>query len=174
MSDDSTAGLDPEKLAQLLAIGSSVSTYDEQHPGKTRVEALQAWLDGAPPADVGVVDPLPEARVCPPDKRRPVTYDSLREALLAPDANAGVLLAFKAYFKELADGSTSKSQRTVCVVLYYASIANALVSNDKRIAQLSYEQLEGSFEELIKKDWVLPELKALFTKAKLVCHRKKN
>jgi hypothetical protein len=69
-------------------------------------------------------------------------------------------------------GLKSDARRPAATVIYYASIASALVHHGHRITRLSYETLQNGYKELMEKPWVPAELKSLFEKASGVCRKR--
>jgi len=59
-------------------------------------------------------------------------------------------------------------------VIYYASIAGALVFHQEKITQHSYGKLQEAYADLEQKKWIPSDLKDLFKREKAVCRQQKG
>jgi hypothetical protein len=82
------------------------------------------------------------------------------------------LVTLKDYAKELVRRSRSDVTTAVATVLYYASIASAIVLHDAKITQHDYRRLARSFVELEEQPWLPPSLLTLVAGARVICQMK--
>jgi hypothetical protein len=94
--------------------------------------------------------------------------------LLSPPPDLPLLQALKDCSKAMSSALDAKSEVALATTIYYASLAAALVHRDRKITQHSYGTLDESFALLIEKDWMAPELIALFSRARSVCQSRRG
>jgi len=96
---------------------------------------------------------------------------SLGQLLQDPKTSLDELRTAKDYAKQVTKSAHEDVEYEVAGVVYYGAIAAALLHHEIRITQHSFKQLYASFDSLVGKGWILPELKDLFRRAKEVCHQ---
>ncbi len=94
---------------------------------------------------------------------------SLGEVLLNPESELGLLGAIKNCSKTLSCTLDSRTETALARTLYFAALAGALVHHNAKITQLAYPTLAESLALLIEKQWMAPELVALFSQARRIC-----
>lgn len=174
MNKDSTSGLSPERLARLLGIAlDSDSEGGRDISAQTTAELLNARLDGMLPLDTTVVEELPAILGRLRKDLVPYGGKTLGTVLTDPKSNLAAIKKIREYAKKMASRKTSGAERAVAVAIYYAAIACALLFHNAKITTHPYELLEASFNKLIGKPWMSPELAQLFAKASKLCRKKK-
>jgi hypothetical protein len=143
-AEDKKAELLVDRLAEPLLLDPSLSKL---------IPAIPSLLTGA--IDI--------------DDKEPIG-DLLRN----PKVEMSLLTKVKNYNNKLSKSGESEVERDVAVVLYYGTIASALVFHDKKISKFSYKNLEAAFSSLMDKSWMTPELIMLFTKARQICRSLSN
>lgn len=89
-----------------------------------------------------------------------------------PERGISVIKEIKDYAKQSGASAKSEIESDIFLVIYYGTIANALLFHDQKITQHSYKDLEQFFCSFAKKDWILDELTELFKKAQEYCQEK--
>jgi len=170
--ESSTFGLHREKLAKLWKMGEDTPNNQEADNAESpKVELLQALLAESLSLDAGITRMLPDIVSVVFEKLKPFTGCSYREILLNPEADPSVLETIKNLHKRRAESASGPAQE-VAAIIYYASIAGALVHHDTRITKLSYEGLSQSFENLARSDWLPTNIRQLFDRAHKYCIRR--
>jgi len=171
--ESSTFGLRREKLAKLWKMGED--TPDKRENGNAespRAELLQAQLAESLSLDAGMNRMLPDIVHVVLEKLKPFIGCSYRDILLNPETDLSVLETIKDLHKQRAESTTAEAQHEVMTVIYYLSIAAALVHRDVRITKLSYRRLKQSFAELSEYNWLPPDVKGLLSEAHQCCIRR--
>lgn len=171
MSDPlKTFGLSPEKMAELLRMGTDEQNgaepiSDDQQKAELLVDRLAEPL----PLSPSVMKLLPDISSLLTGVVGGCGSEPIGNLLKNSDVEISVLRKIKNYNNDLSKCAEAKIDRDIAVVLYYAAIASALVFYNKRISGLSYKDLDKSFSSLIGKSWIKTELVRLFTKAREIC-----
>ena len=168
--EPSTYGLDPQRLARILALGAEEVL--RQGDGEDRqtekllcrmlAERLPLRRRGASAG--GGADRGSAEAPAPCDQ-------AIGSVLLAAGSDTGLLQAAKESAKQLVRGGGPGSQRAAATALYYAAIASALVFHNKKISRHSYDRLEKAFADLAEKPWMAAELKRLLRQAQQACRQ---
>lgn len=175
MENESIHGLRVDQLANVFAIG-----VDDPDPAGTggsdesMARLLQEQLCRALPRGSLLFDALIMMMGRLGCDVRSLAGRSLLEVLLSPHTDIGFLQAIKDCSKKLSTSLDSKAEAALATTIYYAALASALVHHDRKITQYSYEALDRSFATFAAKNWVAPELVALFSKAGGVCRDKRG
>ncbi len=98
------------------------------------------------------------------DLSRPV-----REVLLDAQTGLDTLEEVKSRYKKWSEKTPDTRMRRVYTVLYFAALARALVSHNRRITRHSNAYLIHSFEVLSAEPWMDPAIRELFGKAQQAC-----
>ena len=171
MKQDSTIlGINPQRLAELLNIGSDLDQdFGTEHK---KEELLHDWLADSLPLDKALAQSLPEivSRLC--RDLQPISGNAFGKILLDPKSDIDAIEKIRHYSKKMAETAKSGPEHDAATTIYYAAIANAMVFHDKRITKFSYESLEKSFTTLTAHQWLTPDLSELFSKAVVICHNK--
>jgi hypothetical protein len=122
--------------------------------------------------DPALIETLPTVLKSLSEELQSVSGKSLGLLLQSPETKIALIRRIKDFAKVLGASAKDDIEREVALALYYAAIANALVYHKVKISQHDYEKLTQSFETLSEHDWVPPNLKRLFTKAKEYCNTK--
>ena len=175
MKDDTTYGLRPEQLARLLGFGlQGVHASDGPDASRSPVEALKDMLVRPLPLDAALPDSLPAVLKWTSDEVLAAATRKLGDLLLDSATSLSVVKTLKGYAKKLVRRSGSEARQAAALVVYYASIADALVFHEQKITQHSYRALDEAYDELKQKPWVPSELKDLFEKAQAFCRQRKK
>jgi len=173
VENESTSGIDPERLARLLAVGAeNAGPETSDLPDQAMAGLLRARLAGPLPLDGAVVDSLPAILGRPCQELMVLAGRTLGEVLLDPKADPDVIEAIKDYGKALGTRWPEGPEHAVAITIYYGGIAAAMVFHDHKITAHSYEKLGTAFGKLIEKPWMLPEVARLLSKAQDVCRRR--
>lgn len=170
MKDHTTYGVDPERLARLLAIGiESADGQNNLGDGRFPAELLQAMLASKLSLDPAVLDSLPAVlnRSC--DELHPLPDRTIGDLVLDAKTDLAVIKALKEYGKELVGFQRLEAKQAAATVIYYAAIANAMVFHGQKITEHSYPKLQQAYAKLEQTVWIPSELKKLFRKAHAVC-----
>jgi hypothetical protein len=167
--------LRPEQLARLLAFGlKGVHANDGPDAGLSPVQALKDMLARPLPLDPALPDSLPAVLKWTSDEVLAAAAHGLGDLLLDSATSFSVVKTVKDYAKKLVRRSGPEVRQAAALVVYYASIANALLFHQQKITQHSYLALEKAYGELKQKPWVPPDLKDLFEKARVICGQRKK
>jgi len=124
------------------------------------------------PLDTTVVEELPTILGRLQKDLLPHGGKTLGEVLTDPKSDLAAIKKIREYAKTMAARKGAGTERAVAVAIYYAAIASALLFHNVKITTHSYELLDASFEKLIGKAWMSPELTQLFTKARKLCRKR--
>jgi hypothetical protein len=94
---------------------------------------------------------------------------SVGQVLSDDKADIEVLRDIKNRYKGWARKAASKDFQRVYTAIYFAAIARALVSHNRRISRYRNEYLVHSFETLAGEGWMIPALSELYRKARQTC-----
>jgi hypothetical protein len=101
----------------------------------------------------------------------PLAGRSVRDLLLDPDTDLGVLRRLKTLYKEQNAMAANRPEQDVATTLYYAAVAAGLAYHHRRLSSYSSSELAKALADLSRKSWVAQDLKALFNKAGQVCKK---
>jgi hypothetical protein len=175
MENESTHGLRLDQLAGLFSLGvedpdpACIEGNDEKMASQLR-EQLSCVL----PRDMLLFDALIMMMGRLGCDVRSLAGRSLREVLLSPQSDLGLLQAVKDCSKKLSFSLDSKTEAALATTIYYAALASALVYHGKKITQYPYETLDQSFLTFAAKKWMAPELAGLFSRARSICQEKRG
>jgi hypothetical protein len=169
VKEETTFGASAKGLANLLGIGMTGKSKAEAD--RVAGELLRARLAGTLPLDSVVIDALPAIIGRLGQELVPLSGKSLGEALLDPHTDSRTLTRIKAHGKKLAIRKDSDADHAAGVVIYYAAIASALLFRDEKITQHSFANLAYSFDLLLNKPWMPPELSRHFARARKLCKK---
>jgi len=171
--DSSTFGVPPKKLAELWNIdGDMKGRALEEEQMRAKSDQLHDMLAGKLPLDLAVAQSLPKvlAQLC--EDIRPFTGDSVGLLICDPDTDISIIKKIKNYYKDLSKHIQSEDEHDVIAVIYYATIASALVHHRVRITSFSNEHLHKAFSKYSGFLWLTSELKSLFSCAIDCCASK--
>ena len=173
--ESSTFGLNREKLSKLWQIGKDVlqkgGDFDNE---QKKAELLQAQLSESLPLDAGMKHFLPNIFSVVCKKFKPFMDCSIKDILLDPGTDISIIKIIKDLYKKRAESASSELEQEIAAIVYYTAIASALVNHDIKITKLSYKDLSRSFVELSEANWILPNLKNLFSEANEKCAKQLN
>lgn len=141
---------------------------------RNRAGVLLDLLGSKLPVNPALLDSLPPVLRALSEELKSVSGLPLGDLLQDPQTRIAVIRRIKDFAKELGNSAEDKIERDVALAVYFAAIARALVFNDARISQYSYEQLAQSFETLGRHDWITPSLAALYRRAHKCCVKKRG
>ena len=169
----STFAPKPEQLASLLSIGIREEAKEgEAQDAQTMREWLRNGLASQLPLDTADAGSLPVVLGRPCPELMALAGRSLGEVLLDPQTDLSVLKTIKEYGKTLSARASKGPSRAGAVAIYYAAIASAVLFHHEKITEHSYKSLARSFQMLIEKPWMAPELVGLFIEVRKACHPK--
>jgi hypothetical protein len=176
MDRESTSfGLSPEKVARMLQIGSDChETEPASDWERNTAELLRDHLAQSFPSARPLALPIPWLAGLPCLPKALLPWETIGDLLREPQTPTSLLKKLKQHGKDLFSNATGKPQRDVGLVIYYGAIAHALLFHDVLITRFDYAELRKSFATLVKKQWMFPELRVLFTKARDYCLAKKS
>ena len=131
-----TYGLNPKKIAELLGIGKeAVSTpiSSDQHKSDLISEKLNQTVPIYLPAEQGPSDELQHLR----DTIAVLSGEPIRKLLQNPKTDIALVRVIKDYGRKLSDCSESEAEYHISNTIYYAAIAHALVFHDLKITNHS-------------------------------------
>lgn len=166
MDKDMTSDLSPDQLADLLGI-----TFDAaSNAGKDAVagadaQVIEAQLVGTLALDTTVLDNLPTVIAQLDADIFGGGGETLGKAVTGASSDIEIIKKIKRYAKGMSSQEGPGAERTVGIVLYYASIASALLFHKTKISSHSHQTLKGEFHKLSEKSWMPKELARLFSKA---------
>ncbi|KPK75658.1 MAG: hypothetical protein AMJ79_10395 [Phycisphaerae bacterium SM23_30] len=171
----STFGLRLEQLANLMAVGlEQIETDYEDNKDQTAAGLLRICLERCLSDDSALLDYIQV------DMERlgrvigSLPGKSLGELLQNSDTDIGLLQSIKTYYKKLSYSAASETESAIAITIYYAALAGSLVYHKKNISQTSVDMLEQYFALLAEKEWMVPELKKLFTQARTIRQDKRG
>src|SRR5271170_6854196 len=152
----------PKNLAAFLAAG-------EEHARLWRPEELGAifrhQMSSPILVDLGGFDPATAARLKTLSHAQSLLLTSFQDLFLHPVPPIELLTLTKDFAKGNMDQPDSSLPNDVAAVLYYVSIAAALVRLHRRITQLRDPDLKRGLEWARGKAWVEPRLLQLLDEA---------
>ena len=160
---DSTFGIAPGAMARMLGIGKEAERSDTHAASRTQLERHKAQLLAVETGGVAKMLGGP----CP--QFASVTGRTLGSLLEDGGAPVEALEGAKQYAKRNSELHRQEPMRTVAAVLYYASVARALLDHDQKISRHGFKHLATSYAELNRMDWVGPKLGELFRHTQEYC-----
>ena len=171
--EPTTYGLSREKVVRILQIGSEKETL--KHGPSVQEDTAELLRDRlAQPflSDYALSFCAPELSKIPCHPAALMHLETVGDLLWNPWTTTSVLKRLKKFGRSLFSEGKSASQRDIGLTIYYGAIANALISHDARISRLPYSELHMSFVALADKEWMHPQLQALFRRAREYCKAK--
>ena len=164
------SGLSPDKLAQLLNIGSET---DKAEPGmdqdNRKTELLQDLLAGTLPTCLSKVKLHRKGQRNLRSAVNSMIDKTIDKILQDPGVDITLLRKVKDHGKKLSDNAGAKAEYHVANTIYYAAIASALVFHNRRITKFSYKDLKKYFCRLDKEKWIPEAIRSLFSRAAEYC-----
>ena len=162
-----------EQKTRLLSLGlESEPNEDGTDIDEKKADLLYDVLSHPMPVDTSVVNSLPTALRGLCKRLSSVAGEHLGDLLQNPERGISVIKEIKEYAKQSGTSAKSEIESDIFLVIYYGTIANALLFHNQKITQHSYNDLEQFFCSFAKKDWILDELTELFKKAQEYCQEK--
>ena len=172
MATCSTWGLGSGDLAALLTMASEdVALVDLADDASTGV-ILREHLRQSAADEPGSGDSVPAILDRMSRELGPLGPGNLQAVLTDPRTDLGVLRSLKEHAKGLVETRPPGPRRAAATTIYFASIANALVSHRQIITAHTCEKLASSFGTLVAKSWMPAELRELFERARNACSEK--
>ena len=98
--------------------------------------------------------------------------EPIGKLLRDPKTDIAAIRMTKDYGRRLSENAESEAEHHTANTIYYAAIAHALVCHDLKITRYSYEDLQKSFFQLSRQNWIPENLCDLFKKASEYCQAK--
>ncbi|MFC1763490.1 hypothetical protein ACFL6U_15605 [Planctomycetota bacterium] len=169
MKNETTIGLGPDKIAQLLGVSLDADLDETDEVSSDAAgQLLDAHLAGVLPLDTAAVDKLPVML----GKLNNGDTPSLGAVLTSNNSSLKTIRKIRRYAKSTAARHSSPAQHAAITAIYFAAIANALVFHDRKLSSYSYADLVDSFNDLLDKSWIPENLIMLFKQAQQICHNK--
>lgn len=175
MDNDSTRGIRPEGLANLLALGTSDAGLGTNPPAGVSVgDLLRDRLEGTLPLAPGVRDALPVILGKLQKELLPLRGRSLGDVLLDGETPLAVFRQIKDYARQLADADSNRegAGHQSALIIYYAAIAGALLFHGEKITKFAYARLADSFGACGEQPWMPVTLVRHFAKARKLCQER--
>lgn len=171
MNEERTSfGLSPKKVARILRIGSDCrETEPASDWERNTAELLRDNLAESFPSARPFGLPVPWLSVLPCLPVVLLPRETIGDLLQEPKTPTSLLKRLKQHGKDLFSNAEREPERDVGLTIYYAAIANALVFHGVLITRFDYAGLRRSFATLADKEWMFPELRVLFGKARSCC-----
>lgn len=165
-----TSDLSPRKVGRLLKIYiESEEKTDSTSSDQQKILLLKSYLSDTLPLSSQILQSLPVLMQQIYSETSRLEGQSLYELLLDPNTELNHLKATKALAKKKVNNAQNREEKEVAEILYYATIAAAIAFHEEIISKNSYKKLKESFEYLLSKEWIFPELKDLFETARNKC-----
>ena len=172
MGKKSTYGLTLDQMADLLSVGIDEANFlDEISDSETTAQVLQNQLVTSISRNSSLLDSLLVIIGKMGYGMESFSGKSLGDLLLNSDTDISLIKAIKTYSKKLSLTLDSGDKHNVAVTIYHAAIASGIVYHDQKISSSSYRTLVDSFTVFMEKDWLTPELKELFSRARDICRQ---
>ena len=171
MNNNSTHGLKPEQLFNLLSIGTDKELFcsDTMTSDEEIKEFFQSLVHRKVPRETSIVDSiliyLRESKAF----GKSIINHSLGDILINPQTELELLKAIKDYSKKIYQSTVSKGENSIAVAIYYAAIASGLVYHDMKISDHTYQTLKDAFVNLMDQPWMISEIKELFSDSYKIC-----
>jgi len=169
--EPTTFGVSLKKVVKLLNIGADMSETTDD------IERQKADLLSDRLCDTLPLYYSPEQKPSTKLRRLGQTIAALAgepvgKLLQDPKTDITIIRMTKDYARKLSAGATSEAEHHAANTIYYAAIAHALTHHDLKITKLSYQDLQDSFCQLSKEDWIPKNLRELFLEASKYCEAK--
>jgi hypothetical protein len=165
-----TFGLSPEKIAELLNIGSGIAQSEkEANQNQIKAELLRDRLAETLPLNPSMLKFMPKVLVHMCHKLEVLAGKPIGKLILDPQTDISLVKNIKDYSKNLSESAKTEAENDTSVAIYYAAIANALVYHNLHITKFSFQSLRRSFYSLVSKPWMSADFVNLFKKAKQIC-----
>lgn len=161
-----TTDFNPRQLVQLLAIGLESNRHSCSSEDQTRADLLCAVLSGLLPFEISASCVDRSGAGCGYGQLHTTGGRSLEEILFGGGVAVENVIAIKDCAKGLSACSKGRAERSVYTVIYFAAIASARISCDRKITKLSNEALVKAFEALVDKEWMPARLIKHFIRAR--------
>jgi len=170
VTDETTYGLSPDRLAHLLAMGMENSALaGDREDAATPAAFLQEMLAGRLPHDPADPDSSPSVFNKPSDNSPIPSGQTTQELLLGETTSLAFLSSLKDSAKKLARGGVPEGKQAAAIAVYYAAVASALVFQNAKITKRSYREVREAYAKLEQKSWIPSELKEMFKEAGRMC-----
>jgi hypothetical protein len=175
VKEETTYGLNPKRLARLLAMGlQSDGAPNNLGVSGTPAEVLQNMLGRKLPLDPAIPDSLPAILNRPCDELAIAGERTISDIVLDSKTDPAVIVLLKDYAKELVRRGGPEAKQAAATVIYYAAIAGALVFHQHKISRHSYPTLHEAYADLEREPWVPLDLRRLFRRARTMCQRRRR
>jgi len=159
--------LTPDQKTRLLDLGlgqeqTEVPKDSEEEKSDLLYEILKCPL----PLDGSVFVTLPLILHDQVAKLNSISGKALWDLLFDSETDLTVLNKIKDYAKREGAKAKSEEESDVFLVIYYASIACALLYHQEKITQHTDENLDYFYSFYINKSWIPPDIVNLFIMAK--------
>jgi hypothetical protein len=162
--------LTAECKTQLLALGLSTQTGPaDEDEVEARMSLLYEILRGRLPVARRTIDALPAELQSQCQDLQSVAGASIGDLLQNPHVEMSLIQKVKDHAKTSGTLAASQAESDAFLAVYHGAIAAALVYYGRKITKHSTKDLTEFFQSLDQKDWILPELKRLFAKAREYC-----
>jgi hypothetical protein len=168
-----THGLNPEKILELLKLGSDINTH-QTDAEQQKADLLNDRLNEILPIDLAGEEKGSKKENSIRHTISMLTNEPIGKLLLEPKTESFIIKMIKDYSKSLSKKSKTEADHQIANTIYYAAIAHALVYHNIKITLYSLNNLQQSFLELSIKNWIPKSLLALFGKACEYCKTKKE
>jgi hypothetical protein len=165
----STFGLSPDKIGELLGIGSDSDSNGKPGADESKAELLLDRLAQPLLPDTALsrfVPDVPEFLVSVISSCEGIRVGDL---LLNKEVDVALLGRIKNDNGKLSQQADNRVRKDVAVALYYAAIASALVFHHRKISDFSFADLDKAFQKLQQKEWISMDLRDLYDKASVIC-----
>ena len=171
MNNNSTHGLRPEQLFNLLSVGADKDLFCDNimNSDEEVKEYFQSLIHRKVPKETSLVDSilifLRESKAF----GNSIIDHSLGEILNHSKTEIELLKTIKYYSKNIYQSTVSKGENSIAVAIYYAAIASGLVYHDMKISEHTYQTLKEAFSNLMNQPWMISDVKQLFSEAHKIC-----
>jgi hypothetical protein len=162
--EPTTFGVRPKEVVKLLQIGLDVSSA----PGEIdqqKADLLSDRLNDTLPLYYSTKEKTDSWLKRLGQTIAALAGEPIGKLLRDPKTDISIVRMTKDYGRKLSTSAKSEAEHHTANTIYYAAIAHALVYHDLKITKLSYEDLQQSFCQLSKEDWIPKDLRDLFAKA---------
>jgi len=156
---------DPQRLAKIIDFGPETSRPWTE--GELQL-LLQYRLNAPMGVDLGGLPPEVTPKVKTLAEAEGLLLKSLLDLFCHEHAPLELLRLVKDYAKAHRNQPQSELPREVSAVIYYASIAAALVSNRAKITRMPEEELRSSFDWALSRHWSMTGCTA-YSKGRGLC-----
>ena len=173
--EPTTFNLNPEKLANLLLLGSDIEkTQNSATQDEKKSELLHDRLESSLPNDSQTEKILPNTLGEIRNTINLLISEPIGKLLQNTGTDITVIRKIKDYGKRLSISANSDIELETANTIYYAAIGFCLVNHNHRITKFSYKDLEHYFSLLSTKIWIPQYLRNLFLSASQYCSLRKN